>query len=107
MPGPGLNRVSETPEPGFPRVGTCTNERPAFARRQLGDAVNVRGIDMIGFAGKPVDQLAVPTAVWIQVEHLFDIAAIEDLVSKLQGWSCGVACGSSILNRCSARPSSR
>ena len=78
MPGPGLNRVSKTPEPGLARVETSTNKCPAFARRQFDDPVNVRGIDMIGFAGKPVNAFAVPTAVWIQVEHPFDIAAIED-----------------------------
>ena len=85
MPGPGLNDVSEPPEPGFPRVGTCTNERPAFARRQLGDAVNVRSVDVVGFARDAVDELAVPTAVWIQVEHLFDIAAIKDLGVEAPG----------------------
>ena len=85
MPAPRLNPVSKPPEPGFSRVGTCTNKCPAFARRQFDDPVNVRGIDMIGFAGKPVDQLAVPTAVWIQVEHLFDIAAIKDLRLEAPG----------------------
>ena len=57
---------------------TCTNERPALAGWQLDDAVNVRGVDMVGFARDAVDELAVPTAVWIPVEYLFDIAAIED-----------------------------
>ena len=85
MPGPGLNDVSEPPEPGFPRMWTSTNERPAFACWQLDDAVNVRGVDMIGFARKPVNELAVPTAVWIQVEHLFDIATIEDLGVETPG----------------------
>ena len=63
MPRPGLNRVSETPEPGLACVVTCTNEGPAFTRRQLDDAVNVRGIDMVGFARDAADQLAVPRAV--------------------------------------------
>jgi len=85
MPSPGLNDVSEPPEPGFPRVGTCANECPAFARRQLGDAVNVRSVDVVGFARDAVDELAVPTAVWIQVEHLLDIAAIENLGVKAPG----------------------
>jgi len=85
MPGPGLNHVSEPPEPGFPRVGTCTNKGPAFTRRQLDDAVNVRSVDMVGFARESVDELAVPTAVWIQVEHLFDIAAIKDLSVEAPG----------------------
>lgn len=85
MPGPGLNRVSEPPEPGFPRVGTCTNERPAFACWQLDDAVNVSGVDMVGFARDAMNQFAVPTAARIQVEHLFDIAAIENLGVKTPG----------------------
>ncbi|TCP66202.1 hypothetical protein C8J43_10699 [Sphingomonas sp. PP-CE-1G-424] len=85
MPGPGLYRVSEPPEPGFPRVGTCTSERPAFACWQLDDAVNVSGVDMIGFAGKPANEFAVPTAVRIQVEHFFDIATIEDLGVETPG----------------------
>lgn len=85
MPGPGLNHVSEPPELGFPCVGTCTNECPAFARRQLDDAVNVRGIDMVGFARESVNQLAVPTAARIQVEHFFDIAAIKDLGVEAPG----------------------
>jgi len=78
MPSPGLDRVAELPEPGFPRVGTCTNEGQAFARRQLGDAVNVRSVDVVGLARDAVDELAVPTAARIQVEHLLDIAAIEN-----------------------------
>lgn len=61
MPSPGLDRVSEPPEPGCPRVGTCTNERPAFTRWELDNAVNVRGIDMVGFARDAMDELAVPT----------------------------------------------
>jgi len=85
MPCPGLNDVSEPPEPGFARVGTCTNERPAFARRQLDNAVNVRSVDMVGFTGKPVNELAMPTPAWIQVEHLFDISAIENLGVKTPG----------------------
>ena len=85
MPGPGLNRVSKTPEPGLARVETSTNERPAFTRRQLDDAVNVRGIDMVGFARNAVDELAVPPSVWIPMEHLFDIAAIVDLGVKTPG----------------------
>jgi len=79
MPGPGLNRVSETLEPGLACVGTCADERPALTRRQLHDAVNVRSVDMVGFARESVNQFAVPTAVWIRVKHLFDIAAIKDL----------------------------
>jgi len=85
MPGPGLNRVSETPEPGLACVGTCADERPALTRRQLHDAVNVRSVDMVGFARETVNQFAVPTAVWIQVEHLFDIAAIKDLGVEAPG----------------------
>jgi len=85
MPGPELNRVSEPPEPGLACVGTCADERPALTRRQLDDAVNVRGIDVVGFARESVNQFAMPTAVWIQVEHLFDIAAIEDLGVKTPG----------------------
>jgi hypothetical protein len=85
MPGPGLNRVSETPEPGLACVGTCADERPAFARRQLDDAVNVRSVDVVGFAKDAVDELAVPTAVWIQVEHLLDIASINDLGVEAPG----------------------
>lgn len=85
MPGPGLNDVSEPPEPGFPRVGTGADERPALAGWQLDDAVNVRGVDMVGFAPDAVDELAVPTAVWIQVEHLFDISAIKDLGLEAPG----------------------
>ncbi len=85
MPGPGLNHVSEPPEPSFPRVGACTNKGPAFTRRQLDDAVNVRGIDMVGLTGKPVNEFAVPTAARIQMEHLFDIAAIEDLGVETPG----------------------
>ena len=79
MPRPGLNPVSEPPEPSFPGVVTCTNEGPTFTRRQFDDAVNVRGVDMVGFARDAVDEFAMPTAARIQVEHLFDIAAIEDL----------------------------
>ena len=85
MPGPGLNRVSETLEPGLACVGTCADERPALTRRQLHDAVNVRSVDMVGFARESVNQFAVPTAVWIQVEHLFDIAAIKDLRLEAPG----------------------
>lgn len=85
MPGPGPNPVPEPPEPGFPRVGTSTNERPALTRWQLDDAVNVRGVDMVGFAGKPVNAFAVPTATWIEMEHLFDIPTIEDLGVKTPG----------------------
>ncbi len=32
-----------------------------------------------------MNELAMPTAVWIQVEHLFDIAAIEDLGVEAPG----------------------
>ena len=85
MPGPGLNRVSETPEPGLACVGTCADERPALTRRQLHDAVNVRSVDMVGFARESVNQFAVPTAVWIQVEHLFNISAIENLGVETPG----------------------
>ena len=85
MPGPGLNRVSEPPKPGLACVGTCADERPALTRRQLHDAVNVRSVDMVGFARESVNQFAVPTAVWIQVEHLFDIAAIKDLGVEAPG----------------------
>ena len=85
MPRPGLNPVSEPPEPSFPGVVTCTNEGPTFTRRQFDDAVNVRGVDMVGFARESVNQFAVPTAVWIQVEHLFDIAAIKDLGVEAPG----------------------
>ncbi len=85
MPGSGLNHVPEPPEPGFPRVGTCTNKRPAFTRRQLDNAVNVCGIDMVGFARDAMNQFAVPTAARIQMEHLFDIAAIEDLGVETPG----------------------
>ena len=93
MPGPGLNRVSETPEPGLACVGTCADERPALTRRQLHDAVNVRSVDRVGFARNAVNELAVPTAVWIQVEHRFDIAAIEDFGVETSGviMRCGVA----------------
>jgi hypothetical protein len=92
MPGPGLDDVSEPPEPGFARVWTRTNTGPAFTRRQFDDAVNVRGIDKVGFARDAVDELAVPTTAWIQVEHLFDIAAIEDLGIETPGviMRCGV-----------------
>ncbi|MES3084743.1 hypothetical protein [Sphingomonas faeni] len=45
----------------------------------------MRGIDMVGFAGKPVNKPAVPTTARIQVEHLFDIAAIEDLGVEAPG----------------------
>jgi hypothetical protein len=85
MPGPGLNPISEPPEPGFPRMGACSSEGPAFAGRQLDDAVNVRSVDMVGFARESVNQFAVPTAVWIQVEHLFDIADIKDLGVEAPG----------------------
>ena len=85
MPGPGLNPVPEPPEPGFAHVGTRTNKGPAFTRRQLDDAVNVRGVDMVGFAGKPVNAFAVPTATWIEMEHLFDIAAIKDFGVETSG----------------------
>ncbi len=85
MPGPGLNRISEPPEPGFPRMRSGSNQCPALAGWQLDDAVNVRGIDMVGFARKPVNEFAVPTAVRIQVEHLFDIAAMEDLGIETPG----------------------
>jgi hypothetical protein len=47
--------------------------------------VNVRGIDTVGFAGKPVNEFAVPTAARIQVEDLFDIATIEDLGIEAPG----------------------
>ena len=93
MPSPGLDRVAEPPEPGFTRVGTHTNKGPAFTRRQLDDAVNVRGIDMVGFARDAVDEFAVPTAVWIQVEHRFDIAAIKNFGVETSRviMRCGVA----------------
>ena len=63
MPSPGLDRVSEPPEPGFTRVGTCMNDRPTFTLRQLDNAVNVRGVGMVGFARDAVNQFAVATAV--------------------------------------------
>lgn len=85
MPGSGVNRVPEPPELGFPRVGTCTNDRPAFTRRQLDNAMNVRRVDMVGLTGDAVDEFAVPTSARIQVEHLFDIAAIEDLGVETPG----------------------
>jgi hypothetical protein len=73
--------------------GICRNERPTFTRRQLDDAMNVRGVDRVGFARNAVNELAVPTAVWIQVEHRFDIAAIEDFGVETSGviMRCGVA----------------
>jgi len=85
MPSPGLDRVSEPPEPGFTRVGTCTNERPTLARWQLDDAVNVRCIDMVGFARDAMDELAVPTAAPIQMVNLLDIPAVEDLGVEAPG----------------------
>lgn len=66
-------------------MGTSTNERPALAGRQLDDAVNVSGIDMVDLAGDAVNQFAVPTAVWIQVEHLFDIVTVEDIGVETPG----------------------
>ncbi|MDD1449691.1 hypothetical protein NHF48_000205 [Sphingomonas sp. H160509] len=45
----------------------------------------MRSVDMVGFARESVNQFAVPTAVWIQVEHLFDIAAIKDLGVEAPG----------------------
>jgi len=73
--------------------GICRNERPTFTRRQLDDAVNVRGVDRVGFVRNAVNELAVPTAVWIQVERRLDIAAIEDSGVETSGviMRCGVA----------------
>ena len=85
MPGPRLDDISEPPEPGFPSVGTSPNESPALAGWQLDDAVNVRGIDVVGFAREPVNQFTAPTAARIQIEHLFDIAAIKDLRLEAPG----------------------
>lgn len=85
MPGPRLNHISEPPEPGFPSVETSPNESPALAGWQLDDAVNVRGIDVVGFARGPVNQFTAPTAARIQIEHLFDIPAIKDLGVEAPG----------------------
>jgi len=85
MPSPGLDRIAKPPDPCFPRVGTCTNKRPTLARCQLDDAVNLHGVDVLGLTWNSVNELAVPTAVWIQVDHLFDIAAIDDFGVETPG----------------------
>ena len=66
-------------------MGTSTNERAAFTCRKLDNAVNVRGIDIVGFARDAVDELAVPTPARIHVKHLFDISAIDDLGIETTG----------------------
>jgi hypothetical protein len=40
-------------------LGTCKNECPAFGGWQLDDAVNVRGVDKVGFPEKTVNEFAV------------------------------------------------
>lgn len=47
--------------------------------------MNVRGIDVVGFARGPVNQFTAPTAARIQIEHLFDIPAIKDLGVEAPG----------------------
>jgi hypothetical protein len=78
MPGTRLNRVSEPPEPCFPRRGTGTDKRPAFPCRQLDDAVDMRSVDMIPLAGDAVHELAMPAPARTQMKHFIDIAAFED-----------------------------
>jgi len=73
--------------------GICRDKRPTFTRRQLDDAVNVRSVDRVGFTRNAMNELAVPTAVWIQVEHRFDIASAKNFGVETSRviMRCGVA----------------
>ncbi len=74
-----MSHVAKAPEAGDTFMLACAHQRPAFASRQLHDAVDVGGIDQIALSDLTMQAFAMPGAIRPDVEYLLHIAALKNL----------------------------